>query len=235
MSAETKKIGVTIGTPVRAWHGVHPFTQMTPEQLRRIEESPYEFTIRVMEGGRNRARNKIVKSALEAGDEWILFWDDDVYPDDAADAVLRIIGHKRPLVAALYTTKSNEAEKCHWVATFMHEVQLQKGCLLQVIEAGAGFKLYHRKVFEELARLYPTIVYTDRDSGEKMFGFFQEPVLVTDLRPDGDLMSEDYFCDHICRHVKIGIFVDTELKLRHKGKDGTMYPAEWPPIPFNPS
>ena len=75
-------------------------------------------------------------------------------------------------------------------------------------------------------------------------GFIQECVI------EKVPYSEDYFFCWLCRHspvdsgevnedqkpkVKLGmgIFVDTQLKLKHRGVDGREYPEVWPPIPID--
>ena len=45
--------------------------------------------------------------------------------------------------------------------------------------------------------------------------------------------SEDYFFCYLMRNTGIGIFADTNMKLRHRGADGTLWPEEWPPIPID--
>lgn len=231
-SPKPPKTGVMIATPVRAWHGPHQFSQHFREQLERLAamsespECPYYFEFATIEGGIARARNVIAKRFLAGECKWLLPWDDDIVA--TADDVLRLLSHKRPFIGGLYTTRSDNP---HWVANFMYEVELQVGCLLQVIELGTGFQLVHRQVFTELIRLYPQIAYVDRDTGEKMHAFYQQVAMTTDLKPDGDFLTEDYFFAHCCRHAGIGMFVDTTMKLKHADTDGTLYPAEWPPIP----
>lgn len=228
-------IGVFVCTPMFRWRGANDFH---PHQVKFLNdlaaltndpECPYEFTWSTINAGIARARNKLVENFLASEAKWLLFVDDDI--EGTAADVVRLIEHKRPIVSALYTTR--EAHP-HWVANFMHEVELQPNGLLQVIEAGTGFKLYHRQVFENLINLFPTIAYTDRDTGQREHGFFQQVVMSTDLKPDGDFLPEDFFCDHLCRHANMGIFVDTQMKLRHRGPDNTLYPTgDWPPIPID--
>lgn len=221
-----------IATPMRAWLGpdsLHPKMREALACLAQLSddpECPYYFEMATIEGGLARGRNIIAKRFLAGGCKWLLSWDDDI--EATAEDVLRLLAHHRPFVAGLVTTRSDNP---HYVATFMHEVELQKNGLLQVIEVGTPFQLVHRQVFEEIARIYPKLEYSDRDTGERVFAFYQQLAMVTDLRPDGDFLSEDYFFCHLCRHSKVGMFVDTTMKLYHRGKDGTLYPKEWPPIP----
>lgn len=224
------KIGVMVAIPVRYWRGpeqFHPRLQSLLNDLGRLSVDPacpYEFTWAVCSGGLVRARNRIVAEFLKSTGKFFIFLDDDI--DATFQDLLTLLGHKKPIVAGLYCIRDIKPQ---WVCNFLHEVELQPGNLLQVFEVGTGIKCYHRQVFEELIRLYPAIGYPDRDSGEQGHGFFQHCVI------DGDLLPEDYFCDYLCRRVKIAIWVDVTMKLRHRGPDGTLYPIEnnWPPIPIS--
>jgi len=225
------KVGVMIATPVKGWRGPESLPFWFKKELEELAgaDSPYDFQLAVVDGGLVRARNKIAANFLASDARWILWWDCDIRAE-VAD-VFKLLSHKLPIVGGLYATRE---EHPHWVANFLHQVFPQKHGLLQVLELGTGFKLMHRQVFENLARMYPGIAYTDRDTGERLHGFFQNCVLTTDLRPDGDLVSEDYFCDHLCRNAKIAIWCDTQIKLRHIAPDGTAYPkGDFPPVPVD--
>jgi len=235
MSDETDgKIGVMIATPIKHWKGLNGlhdnFKRILNEiaELNADEDCPFRFENAFMEGGIVRARNKIVGSFMARKHlKWLVFLDDDLEPPNGESIkpyLLRLLAHKLPIVGSLYCKRQPEAA---WVANFMFEVELQQNGLLQVAEVGTGMKKYHREVFENLQRIFPLIAYIDRDSGEKEWGYFQHAVI------GGDLMSEDYFCDCLCRMCKIGLWVDTEIRLMHRHHDGTMFPlgGEWPTIP----
>ena len=236
MSTPTK-IGVMVATPVKHFGGIdalHPFFKAQLNRLAELTadpECPYEFQLAFIEGGMVRGRNKMVaefrrQRKTTPSLKFLHFWDDDI--EGTAENLLTLLLHRRPLVGGLYCRRQ---PKGIWVANFMMNVELQPGNLLQTLELGTGFKLHHFQVFDELERIFPELSYVDRDSGERLVGFFQNAVLHTDLRPDGDLLSEDFFFDHLCRHARIGIFADTSMKLKHRGPDGSLYPTEWPAIP----
>lgn len=234
------KIGVYVATPVRHFQNLddpqHVRFKRTLDELAalsRDEHCPYEFYIALIQGGLVRARNHIAHefkklAATTPSLKFMMPWDDDIEATGAD--FLRLLSHHRPFVTAMYTRR--EAVAPRWVANFMHEVVLQKGGLLQVIEAGTGLQCVHLQVLTEIERIFPKIMYTDRDSGERIAAYYQHMTLQTDLRPDGDMLTEDYFFCHLCRMARIGIFVDTQCKLKHRGGDGTLYPiGDWPPIP----
>lgn len=226
------KIGVMVVTPMKHWAGPQSFHPKFAEFLNELAEMssdpkcPYEFQWATIDGGMVRARNKFTAAFLKTDCKWLLACDSDIEATGAM--VLKLLGHKKPIVGALYCRRQ---EKAIWVANFMHEVELQKGGLLQVLECGTGLKLYHREVFENLQKVFPTIAYTERETGEKLWGYFQDCICATDLKPDGDHLTEDFFCDYLCRMARMGIWVDTEIKVKHRGPDGKLYPEKWPPIP----
>ena len=240
MSAE--KVGVMIGMPFRHWKGTegfHPFLKAALQilaQLSTQQDCPYEFTLSVAEGGLVRSRNGMVHNFKKSGCRLLVTLDDDMQqdtPQELVDDILKLLGHRKPVVGGMYTSREARAK---WIANFMHEVELQKNGLLQVIELGAGIKCYHRQTFAELDRLIgDKIIYTDRDTGERMMGYYQHGVIRTDLQPDGDLLPEDYFLDWLCRQCGIAIWADTTIRVKHRGADGTLYPLndDWPPLPID--
>ena len=213
------------------------------------ENCPYEFIYSTVEGGRTWGRCRLVTNFRRMRRQfpqlkWLLWKDDDV--DLTGAGVLRLLSHKLPIVGAMYTNKDDDENKLdpnvHWVANFMHEVELQPSGLLQVVELGLGALLTHWQVYDAIESVNEHLVYTDRTTGEKHFGFFQE--IVIEKVP----YSEDYFFCFLARHAKIlspteedpkrvvvgiGIFADTQLKLLHYDGEGMAHPIEFPPIPID--
>lgn len=247
MSAEPKqKIGVMICTPVRYWKGLEQFHPVFQETLKILstltsdEECPYEFMFSSTTGGIVKARNELVANFRKQrihnlSLKWLLWLDDDVFatnekgePDAVAQvaAILRLLSHKRPVCGALYVTRDDHER---WAANFMFEAKPDEKGLLQGVELACGMKLHHFQVFDILQELYPRLRYFRRDTGEEVWGFFQQVVM------NDDAPSEDYFLDWLCRQStksKIGIWIDTDTKLVHVAGD-TQYPKDgiFPPIP----
>ncbi len=228
-----RKIGVVVATPLKNLSSLADLPRHHTDFMEELAiltsdpTCPFEFTWATVDMGIVPARNKIVANFLQGPCRWLLWKDVDIVAKAAH--VLRLISRKLPIIGGLYTTKEEHA---HWVANFLFEAEPQKDTVLQVVECGTGLKLYHREVFEKLAEHWPQIAYTDRDTGEKLHGFFQHAVIYHDLQAAGDLLPEDYFCDFLCRQLKISIWVDTAIKLRHEAHDGTLYPkGDFPPIP----
>ena len=266
MDQKTNRIGVLIATPKRHYAGPQDLPKAVGRALHelatrgqakeeadeapsaadirfRAEADKYAFEFAIAVGSHSRARNALVHEFLKSDCQFLLWVDDDLDSDPRdnqgtlADVILRLLSHRQPVVGALYCKR---AKRPQWVCSWLPESTLAddtKGELLQVLELGTGCKLYHRKVFTELRRIFgeepdaatpkgKSIFYRDRDSGETIAGFFQNCVI------DGDLLSEDYYLDLLCRFTRIPILVDTKIKLRHRAADGTVYPPdEFPPIP----
>lgn len=250
------RIGVMLVTTKRHYAGRQDLPPAIGRALREFAErkdaafreqaDKYSFEFMVAVGSHSRARNSAVHEFLNKSTcQFLIFIDDDIDADPKdgqgtlADVILRLLSHRQPVVGALYCKR---ARRPQWVCTFMPAARLKDdvvaGELLQVAELGTGCKLYHRKVFTEIGRIFgdeplkakpkkPSICYRDRDSGETVYGFFQNCVL------DGDLLSEDYYLDMLARFAGICILIDTKVKLRHgTGKD--IFPeGEFPPIPVN--
>jgi hypothetical protein len=229
---ETKmKVAVLVATPMRelkAFSAQHASFLAELAALSTDEGCPYEFIQAVVTGGRTWGRCRMVSNArkLRAKEypnlKWIYWHDDDV--EQTAAGLLRLLSHRQPVVGALYTVKGKDP---HYCANFLHEVEIQKNGILQVYECAIGGLLTHMETYDLVEKKFPAILYTDRNTGERHQGFFQEVVI------ERVPYSEDYFFCWLLRHTGIAIFVDTQMKLYHRGADGTLYPEVWPPIPID--
>lgn len=240
----TKQVGVMIATPLRSYKGVEDLPKQIGATIRALHDHAkvYKWEFVAACGGIAHARNNTVHEFLKTEYPWLLWWDSDLHCVDqmgsgvgaSVNAVLRLLGHRQPIVGGMYCKR---VQKPVWVANFMPSAKLQKKGegLLQVAELGTGFKLIHRKVFTEIARIFdkeprarkePSIGYKDRETGEWITGFYQQVV------QDGDFLTEDYFFDYLCRSAQIPIMADTKVRLVHED-DGKSFPVDgkWPPIP----
>ena len=252
MSDEPKaKVGVVVATPTRKFLGFDPVHEAFLKRLAELstdETCPYEFFQMVVEGGRTWGRCRVVsafrKLRRKAPQVKWLYWHDHDMGADADELVnclLRLLSHKLPIIGAMYVTKG---ENPHWCTNFLHEVEMQPNGLLQVFETGCGGLLTHFQLYDAIEGSHQVLQYTDRDTGERHLGFFQEIVIEKVPFP------EDYFFCWLCRNTRIktpteenpdkvtigvGVFVDTTVRLHHRDADGKMYPLndEWPPIPID--
>lgn len=213
--------------PAVIMKALHELSTRTDEKFR-LEADKYEFEWAAAVGGLCRARNGAVDEFQTGKGHFLLWWDSDLEPDDMspADAVLRILSHRLPVVGGLYCKR---AKRPQWAASFMPAAEMQKENtredILQMAELAGGFKCFFWRAYSELDRMYPKLKYRDRDTGKWMVAFYQN------LNLDGDMLSEDYWLDYLCRCSQVAIWADTKLKLRHRNHDGTLYPSgDFPPI-----
>lgn len=240
-----EKIGVTIVTPIREFRGTEDLPPQIGRALRELagreDAKGYQWEFMAACGGLCSAQNRAVHEFLQSDHKWLLRWDRDLHEQRGrdADAILRLLSHKQPVVGGLYCKRQTRPT---WVASFMPKAKMQPNNLAQCAELGGGFKLYHRKFFEEIRRIFgtepfeevpkpgqrprPSIMYRERETGDLVAGFHQ---IVVD---SGDLLSEDYYLDYLARCAGVGIFADTLVRMKHIEPDGTSYPeGAWPPIP----
>lgn len=211
----------------------------------RDEAGKYTFEWAIVPGSSPRVRNAAVHEFLNRSDCAFLLWLDPAVnadPTDGqgtlADVILRLLSHRQPIIGAMACEQG--ARRPRWACTFMPAARLKDdtfaGELLQVAELRALCKLYHRKVYTEIARIWgdaplkltpkkPSIAYRDRESGETVYGFYQNVVL------DGDLLSEDHYLDALCRFSTICIVVDTKALLRVGEGPSRLPLGAFPPLP----
>ena len=236
MPDQPRKLGVLIATPLRKYAGpqdVPPQIAKALIELRestdpeiRAEADKYVIEFAACLGGVIRARNAVTHEALkDKAVDFLCMWDADIFPGDPARALLRILSHRRPIAGGLYCRRGGKRPQ--YVVTWAPEAKVDEAGRVEVIElGGGGLKTYHRSVFEAVAKAFPKISFAQRESGERVAGFFQHVVI------EGDELSEDYFLDFLCRKLHIPILADTRVLLGH-GEPGKLYPEDlaWPPIP----
>lgn len=198
----------------------------------------YTFEFIAVVGGLSRARNTAIGEAIKSEAVFVIWQDDDLLAADGygglAEIWLRLLSHRQPCVGALYCTRKRRPT---WACSFMPAAgapQPNADGLLQVAELATGLCCFHVKVvYGEIARIFggskdtqePGIKYRDRDTGETLFGFYQNVVV------DGDLLSEDYFLNYLMRCARIPILADTKILARHVDADGSVYPeGDFPPL-----
>lgn len=137
-------------------------------------------------------RNAVVKDALEAGTEWVMFLDDDhAFP---GDILLRLLSHEQPVVGALYLQRqtpftpiaySEKNDDGTYTPLRFHEIP-EKG-LVEVAAVGTGGMLIRSEVLREIPEPW-----------------FEHGVASEDLM----------FCDKV-RALGIPIHVDTGIRMGH--------------------
>lgn len=196
-----------------------------------------------------RARNDLVQYFLDFSDakgkfDYLMFIDADIQFD--GDYVIRLIVHNQDIATGAYPMKvinynniENKAlsvdkltkltteyvinMKVSNIDSDVRRVQLING-LIEVFDAGTGFMLIKRSVFEKMIEAYPQIKYVrdmkviNSDGSVEMTTNEQHAFFDTSIDDDSKrYLSEDYtFCR---RWQKLGgkIWTDPEIILNHVG------------------
>ncbi len=166
-----------------------------------------------------RARNALVARFMASSASHLLFVDSDI--GFSADAVLRLLGHGRPVIGGLYRSKTSERQE--WVATLPEAVagapaRVRRDTTtgaVEVLAIGTGFLLIHREVLAAMTRAHPQTRYRGDDGPmHALFATGIEP----DAKPgEGAYLSEDY---HFCarwRAMGGEIWCDPAIRLEHHG------------------
>ncbi|MDB5415937.1 MAG: hypothetical protein JWR10_4272 [Rubritepida sp.] len=167
-----------------------------------------------------RARNSLVARFLASSASHLLFVDSDI--GFGADAVLRLLGHGRPLIAGLYRSKTTERED--WVVTFpagedgglpsvRHDVTTGA---VEAAGVGTGFLLIHRDVLTAMVQAHPeTLHRTDEGPVHALFEAGIEPGAAPG---EGRYLSEDYMFCARWRALGGEVWCDPAIVLEHHGQ-----------------
>jgi glycosyltransferase involved in cell wall biosynthesis len=84
---------------------------------------------------------------------------------------------------------------------------------VEVADAGTGFMMIKREVFEKFKEAYPEQEYTDHDSQNKMVAYFD-----CKIDPDANIyLSEDYMFTRWARRIGIKTWLLPWIQLGHQG------------------
>lgn len=167
-----------------------------------------------------RARNALVARFLASDASHLMFIDSDI--GFSADAVLRLLGHCRPVIGGLYRSKTAEQED--WVAVFPAGVggapplarrDLTTGAV-EVLAIGTGFLLIHRDVLVAMAAAYPETLYLGEDG--PMHALFATGIDPNAAPGEGRYLSEDYLFCLRWRAIGGEVWCDPSIRLEHHGQ-----------------
>lgn len=172
----------------------------------------------------DRARNKLANVFLRKRWNWLLFWDADVVAPWQAVAILWGHGQRGArLVAAPYASKGVVPQ---FVVNVAPGAQKREDGLVEVVNAGTGFMLIHRSVFETLEREGRAEEYqlgsNDPDvlTHKTARAYFKSGVRLVKL-PDGRTvklwLSEDYMFCYEFQKCGGKVFMDPRPQLDHIG------------------
>ncbi|WP_376087150.1 CHAT domain-containing protein [Roseomonas sp. CCTCC AB2023176] len=171
-----------------------------------------------------RARNALAAAFLASSASHLLFVDADI--GFGADAVLRLLGHARPVAGGLYRAKTEAREE--WVAAFPTGQggrpeparRDPRTGAVEVAALGTGFLLLHRSVLERLAEALPEIRYRTAGGAEggHAHAFFEAGIEPGAAAGEGRYLSEDYLFCARWRALGGEVWCDPAILLEHHGQ-----------------
>ena len=208
--------------------------------IKTLESFDIKYSIRMItnESLVTRARNHLVSYFMAGPCSHMIFIDADiVFP---AESIVRLIAANKGVACGAYPLKTSpeqeDFKRANKYVVNMSDLALVNDLsetqkVFTVADAGTGFMMIRREVFEIMKTEHPELKYTsDYDRGlfkkspspdvekglrDNLYSFFDT---MHDLDNDNAYLSEDYaFCK---RWSKIGgkIWVDPDIKLDHIGK-----------------
>nr|WP_314076386.1 hypothetical protein [uncultured Roseococcus sp.] len=164
-----------------------------------------------------RGRNALASIFLRSSASHLLFLDSDI--GFGADAVLRLLGHGRPLIGGVY--RSKRTDRAEWVATFPsgEDARIRRDAETGAVQAeavGTGFLLLHREVLEKLAAAHPEGRY-QTEAGPAQ-AFFEAGIDPAAAPGEGRYLSEDYLFCARWRALGGEVWCDPAILLEHHGQ-----------------
>lgn len=189
-----------------------------------------------------RARNYCVQSFLDSGASHMMFIDADIEfnPADVL-SLLQLCDEDtdKDIVAGVYPKKNISWEKVvkavnkgfadknpndlqnfvgDYVMGVAEEGTYQMDQLIPVNEAGTGFMMIKRSVFEKFAEAYPELKYSPDHKRNKGFdGERQITAFFLDVIDNDRHLSEDYMFCHYARRIGLKVWVAPWMRMNHYG------------------
>lgn len=233
---------VLIATPMHTGVGAAKYiTSMVDTTVALLQAGVgLSYRILMYDSLITRARNDMVHDFLESSATHLMWIDGDI--GFGKDDVLSMIQADKDILCGLYPKKEIDWNRVTqavndgvppedlntYVASFVVNIvnPVETGTSdqpLEVGDAGTGFMLIKRGVFETLADKVPS--YTRERDCEKIKEFFATGINPTDNR----LMSEDYYFCKVARQHGYKIYAAPWVHLNHTGPftfDGTIHAAD---------
>ena len=242
-----KKYSIMVGTPMYGGQCSGMFTKSTNDLAKvcAVHGIDLQFYYLFNESLVQRARNYVVDEFLRSSCTHLMFIDADI--GFAPDSVLTLLGIQtmRPdeydVMTGAYPKKSISWDKvkkavelgkagtasdlsfygCDFVLNLEKGVKTFKlDTPVSLAEAGTGFMLIPREVFEKYATAYPELKYTPDHVNTDNFDGSRDITAFFDCEIDPDsrrYLSEDYFFCRNAKKIGIKIHMCPWLDLQHVG------------------
>jgi hypothetical protein len=218
--------------------GPYVYSLLGLRQVLGDKNIPMHYSFIMNEALIQRARNNQVHTFLKTDCTHLLFIDADIRFD--GNDVLKMIEADKDIICGLYPLKHIDWNRVHQAANQgvpadqlrYHSTNVVANLLnnqttvkvpehepFEVLDAGTGFMLIKRRVFEELMNKVPRYINNSRDLG----GFIETNAHVyeffgTSIDPEHNvLLSEDYHFCRLWRKAGGSIYVAPWVQLQHIG------------------
>ena len=195
----------------------------------------------------NRARQEIVKIAMDNGMDKLLFIDADII--FSVDDFLKVIESDKEVIGGTYRKKCSEPilnfnikkdmeanlrEKYNVPSNSLHGYKILRenyteNSIVQAQHLATGFLCINKSVFQKLQPMVDNYV-SDRRSNHKLYYNEEEikPLLVPELFPvrvkNHILESEDWGFCRLCNENNIDIYLHTDVVVGHIGSLPLVFP-----------
>jgi hypothetical protein len=188
-----------------------------------------------------RARNELVHTFLKSDYDYFMFIDGDIqfnardilymlqtlveskdkeiivgtYPKKQINWNNIDAAHKNNLIKTL---EDYEKYSGNYVLNFNNannstQIKFNLSEPVKILDAGTGFMMIKRSVFDKFANAYPEQTYTDHDTKEKKIAYFD-----CKIDPDDNAyLSEDYMFTRWLKRIGIETWLFPWIKLAHQG------------------
>ena len=200
--------------------------ELTKQSIKKNIPIRHEFIF--TESLITRGRNSLANTFLNSDCSHLMFIDADIGFDP--EDVFKLLDHNKDVVCGGYPVKLIDWESIRnaamsgcpasnlkdfsspYVYNRVPDTKKQNN-LIEVIEAGTGFMMIKKKVFEKLSKIVPEYYSNQfgKSAGKKIKEFYSTSI------EDNILLSEDYYFCRLWRKQGGKIFIDTSIKLQHIG------------------
>jgi hypothetical protein len=184
--------------------------------LRGLEALGYPVRRSDASAAIDRTRSEMATQALADGYEELLWVDSDISFDP--EAVDRLRSHGLPLVGGLFAKRGIANFGCRFLPGTVELTLGEGGAPAEVRYLGTAFLLAHRRVYEDIARLFD-LPLCNAGSDAPAVPYFL-PMVIRDPELGFWYLSEAWsFCER-ARQAGHKVMVDTAIRLWHYGRYG---------------
>lgn len=240
MSNNTKKTKLFVATPMYGGMCVGYYTEAMMGLAVQCKERDIDmaYSYLINESLIQRARNTLANIFVDESDfTHLLFIDGDIRfnPSD----VFKLLDHDKEIICGIYPKKDinwksvseavkdganpddlqySSASMVINLIDYQHAMEVQVGDAVEVQNAGTGFMLIKREVFEKLKMIVPS--YSKRGAAlySKDEKDFDAEYFACSIQEGTNiLLSEDYHFCEIARKHGVRVWADPSVRLSHFG------------------